>query len=114
MEDNEQEEIENEQDIEKDIIGVEESRAKISLLLADTTNPEMLSELAPDKVIQVAVLKSLAEEYNSTLLAKFIRDYLLLQVSRNRKGREEIIEVATGGVVEKKKKGFFSWLKGGN
>ena len=86
-----------------EVISQEEALAKISMILARTDNPEALSDLNPNEIIDMAILKTLAQkyemDYDSQLLKNFVQNYLVLQVSKRRKGRKEIIEVASSNKV---------------
>ena len=113
MED-EKEIIEGEEgnELDEEVLTHEEARAKASLRLAETKPPETLSELAPDKINFFNTMVNIADELDSDFLKKWTNKYLYLQVSRNRRGREEIIEVVTNTPTEKKRKGFFSFMRG--
>ena len=99
-------------ELDEEVLTHEEARAIASLRLAKTEPPETLSELAPEKINNFNTMVIMAEEMDSDFLKKWTKKYLYLQVSRNRRGREEIIEVVTGAPTEKKRKGFFSFLRG--
>ena len=76
-----------------DISTSEEALGKIMGLLADESKKFMITDLDPDEVIHLAGLLSVAEKYNITILRNFIYYLMLLRISKNRKGREEIIKL---------------------
>jgi len=76
-----------------DISTSEEALGKIMGLLADESKKFMITDLDPDEIIHLAGLLSVAEKYNITILRNFIYYLMLLRISKNRKGREEIIRL---------------------
>ncbi len=99
-----EEDKENETD---DVYSLDHARAKSALILVDKTNIEMISEIPSTEVKQIAILRSVfGRKFKSDIMNNFIDDYLLYQVSKNRQGRKEIINVATNQPTEKKRRGI--------
>jgi hypothetical protein len=92
----------------------DEAIAKISMILADSKEVDILSDLTSDEVALLSSLKTVAVHTENTLLSSFVNNFLRFRISRNRKGREEIIQVARarGGEEEKMRKGFRSMVLG--
>jgi hypothetical protein len=76
-----------------DISTSEEALGKIMALLADESKKFMITELEPDEIVYLAGLLAVAEKYNIKMLRDFIYYLMLLRISKNRKGREEIINL---------------------
>ena len=92
----------------------DEAIAKISMILADSKEVDILSDLTTDEVAMLSALKTVAVHTKNSLLLTFIENFLRFRISRNRKGREEIIQVARarGGDEERARKGFRSMILG--
>lgn len=78
-----------------EVTSPEEAQAKICMILAKTENPEILSDLNDMEVKILAGLMTVGDMTNNQILNKFIKNFLLLRISLDRKGREEIIRVGT-------------------
>lgn len=98
------------QDLLSDISTSEEALGKIMALLADETKRNMISDLAPDEVSTVAGLLAVADQYKIELLRKYLNYFMLLRISKNRKGRQEIIEL--GGARMQAQAGWRARLGG--
>ena len=79
---------------DENILTTDEAFAKIVVELANTKNPEVLSDLSDDEIKYIAALSVVAEKTKDDMLTSFINKFLLLRVSRNRKGRLELLKVA--------------------
>jgi len=91
----------------------DEARAKISMILAESKNAKILSDLTDKEITLLSALQTIADQTNNKLLSKFILNFLQMRISRNRKGREEIIRVArSSGEEEQMKKSFRSMILG--
>ena len=95
-----------EDDEQEDIISQEEALAKISMILAKTENPESLSDLPPDEIMDMTIIKTLGTRLESGLMLDMVKNYLLLRVSNKRQGRKEIIQVASSGKHDDEKRGM--------
>lgn len=99
---------------EDEVLSPEEAQARISLILAESKNIHFMTELKDEEVKLLAGLKSVAQMYGAEFLTKFIKNFLEMRISLNRKGRLEIKDVARGGVAgeEKMRKGLKSMILG--
>ncbi len=79
---------------ESEMLSPEEAQAKISVLLTEPKNLELMSEITPEERRRLAALKTVADHFKDDLLQKFIYNYLSLSVSLGRRGRGEVVEVA--------------------
>jgi hypothetical protein len=52
----------------------------------------MITEVTPDLVYPLALLMTIQKRYKSKLLDDFSSEFYQLQISRDRKGRAELIE----------------------
>lgn len=93
---------------DSEVMSAEEARAKISMILAESKRPELMSELNPLEEKMLAVLKTISIKRNSKMLETFINYFLLYRISLLRQGRKEILEVAKGidSEEQKVKRGF--------
>ena len=53
---------------------------------------KMITEVTPDLVYPLALLMTIQKRYKSKLLDDFSSEFYQLQISRDRKGRAELIE----------------------
>ena len=53
---------------------------------------KMITEVTPDLVYPLALLSTIQQRYRSKLLDDFSSQFYQLQISRDRKGRAELIE----------------------
>lgn len=103
---------------ESEVLSPDEAKAQIAMLLAKTKNPALLTELSDEEIKCLAVLKSIASKVSikdsNGLLDVFCDWFMMLRVSLNRKGREEVSRIArdVGDVEEKVKKGLKNWVLG--
>ena len=97
-----------------EILTPEEAQSKIALLLAETKEPKLMSELGAEEVKLVSALKTVADEVEAEMLKMFIDNFLQMRVSLKRQGRREILEVsrATTGTEERMRKGLRSVILG--
>lgn len=73
---------------------VDEALAKVAMLLAKTENPKVQSEVNETEIRHCAALFVVAEKMQDTMLTSFLQNFLLLRVSKSRKGRSELLEIA--------------------
>jgi len=64
----------------------------IKELLNLKTNVEAKTELNHEQIVEVCKLKHIAKKYKLTPLSDFIKDFMILSVSKDRKGRKEYIQ----------------------
>ena len=79
---------------ESEMLSPEEAQAKISMMLTEPKNLELMAEITKEEHIRLAALKTIAEKYNNQLLKDFVHNYLSLSVSLRRGGRAEVVEVS--------------------
>lgn len=73
----------------------EEALAKVSLILANTDKPKILSDIDIREVGYTSALSTVGEFLDIPMLNTFIhQNFLQLRVSKDRKGRNEILEIA--------------------
>lgn len=78
----------------------EEAFAKIALILAETKNPKLLTELDEYEIKLCAALFSVCEQLKlnnvggDEMLTSFLDNFLKLRVSHRRLGRKELLEIA--------------------
>lgn len=97
------------EDLESDIFGadndttnqVAEALSGLIKKLGEDTDQDFFTDLSSNEINHISVLSLRDDETTK----KFLRSYKDLQVSRRRKGRKELIEIAKaiGSVVEKEK-----------
>ena len=61
-------------------------------LLDVKKNIEAKTELSHEQIVEICKLKHIAKKYKLADLSLFIQDFMLLSVSKDRKGRKEFIE----------------------
>lgn len=91
---------ESEQEVIDDVSSSDEATAKIMALLANDDKFKVISELSDAEIHSFAALQSIAETYKSKLLQSYIKNVLLMKISRHRKGRTEVIEL---GIADRKR-----------
>ncbi len=73
--------------------GQEESQALIkSLFDSRKSQLKMITEITPDLVYPMALMTIIGKTYKSKILDMFISEIYQLQISKDRKGRAELIE----------------------
>jgi len=102
---------------ESEVFGTEESLAKISLELLDPKDDKLLtvSDITPIEGFGIPTMMSLGKIFNSDLSKEWIRNFLLLRISRLRSGRTEFVIILSGmrEYADLKKKGKISDLYSG-
>lgn len=80
-----------------DILAVQEEEHteldKILELLLDPENISHNSDLNNNEILAFSVLSTLASRHKLPVLQEFLKQNLLLRVSKNRKGREEWVKI---------------------
>lgn len=82
----------------KDLFGIEEALAKISLELLDPERKKLLTvtDVTPDEIFGMAVLMAFQKRFKSNMVKEWIENFLLLRVSRVRLGRREFVMMGSG------------------
>jgi hypothetical protein len=106
-------EIEGMQEGENEIITTDEAMAKITMELAKPSNIKAMSEVNWREVIIISALWSVANEMKDDLLKTFLTTYLELKISKERKGRGELIDMGKVGRQIEQEKGRLSRLFSG-
>lgn len=73
---------------------IDESLAQAINVLTETQKKKILSELEHREVFYVALLYTQSKEFDDDLLNDFLKQFLILRISKERKGRKEIVEIA--------------------
>jgi len=96
------------EEAEPTVFGVEEAIARIAL---EQMKPEgdklfTITDLMPEEIFGIALLNRYADVLGSETMRKWVRDFLLLRISRWRIGRKENLVTLTGirEIVEEKRK----------
>ena len=102
------------------IVSKEEAQAEAIKYLAKAHKDDtqrILSDLDEDEIYMLAYLDTLNQVLKTDVWDNFIKIYLQLKVSRNRKGRLELLKASQSVEEEKRRKGAMSrlasWLRGG-
>ena len=98
------------EEIGEEVLTSEEALAKVAMILARTDNPKLLSELNLYEISSVAVIQSVADETKNRILQEFIKNFLYFRVSSGRKGRKELMEIATA-IKQEPEKGMMKVRK---
>ena len=72
--------------------GEEQQQLIKSLFDSRKSQLKMITEITPDLVYPMAVMTVIASTYKSKILNMFISEIYQLQISKDRKGRAELIE----------------------
>jgi len=83
------------QETGEEVLTTEEALAKVAMLLADTKNPKLMSELSMHEISSIAVIDTIATQTNNKTLNDFVNNFLRYRVSNSRKGRKELMDIAT-------------------
>ena len=97
-----------------EVLTPEEAQSRIAFLLAQTKEPDLMSELGGEEIKLLSALQTIADETDADILDEFITNFLRMRVSLRRKGRTEIMEIARagGGTEERMRKGLKSMILG--
>ncbi len=78
--------------------GGEEASSIVNILFDNRKSRlKMISEVTPDLIYALSLLSLIADKYKSSVLSKFLSELLQFQISRDRKGRGELIEAVLAG-----------------
>lgn len=75
-------------------LSVDEALAKVAMLLANVKEPRVLSEVNEEEIKLCSALFVVANRMQDKMLADFLANFLLLRVSKKRKGRDELLQIA--------------------
>ena len=78
----------------EDGLSIDEALAKVAMLLAQVKDPRVLSEVSEEEIKLCASLYVVAEKMEDKMLASFLLNFLMLRVSKKRKGRDELLQIA--------------------
>ena len=80
-------------------MGTEEAIAKALQYTTEESKIEMFSDLSDEEIHDIALALTVAQEfkkiYKTDMFVNLIKNYLKLKVSRNRKGRDEVVNLIT-------------------
>jgi len=94
-----------ETEIKADLMGFDEALAhSIHSLTSSDKKIKLLSDLYIEEIPFISLLLTVARKEKLDNLNNFVKEFLRLRVSYNRKGRDEIVIVGIGGKKEEKKK----------
>ena len=85
---------------EDETLSQEEAFAKIALILGETKNPKLLTELDDYEIKLASALFAVSENVSmhdvaeEEMIKKFLENFLKLRVSHKRQGRRELLEIA--------------------
>lgn len=89
--------------IEEENLTSEEALARVSMILAKTDNPKLLTHLSHDEINLIAPLQTVADLRKIKYLQEFTKNFQLFRVSLERLGRREMLDIA-GGVKHEPEK----------
>lgn len=78
-----------------DNLSREEALAKVSLILAKTDNPKILSDISISEVSLLTALNTIGDMFDFASVSDFSNNFLLFRVSKERQGRKELLEIAS-------------------
>jgi hypothetical protein len=87
---------------------VDESLAQAITVLTEEDRRKLLSELEPREVFMLTMLQAQAHEFDDDLLQNICDNFLVHRISKERKGRKEIFEIAKANLMKSMGK---SWIK---
>jgi len=97
---------------ESEIMGTEEALARISMELIEPFEDKLktVSDVTNSEIFGMPTLLAFAEMFDSDVAKIWVRDFLLLRISRLRAGRTEFVVILSGirEFAEMKKKGKIS------
>jgi len=83
---------------ESTVFGTEEALAKISMELLSPTGDKLftVTDLTPEEIFQIAYMRRMADIFDSDMIREWLREFMLLRISRMRRGRQEFLLLGTG------------------
>ena len=73
---------------------VDEALAKVAMILASTKDTHTLSEIDEPEIKNLSSLMVVAHKMSDDMLKQFCTNFLRLRVSKSRKGRTEMLDIA--------------------
>lgn len=73
----------------------EEALARVSMILAKTENPKILSDFEPHEVGLITAISTVGEAFDFNIMNLLAKNFSLYRVSKLRQGRKEILEIAS-------------------
>jgi len=91
----------------------EDSMSKILNFMFNNEDLRTITDISPNKIIDITVLNSVATYFNNELISAFIDDILALSISKNRESRKELVRMQIGETyaldnVEEKRRGLLT------
>jgi hypothetical protein len=105
------EEALKESELLSDVATSEEALGKIMALLANEDKYKLITELGDGEISHFAGLLAIADTYDIQLLKNYLKNYLLLRISKKRQGRKEIIEMGVARMREQGQQGVMNRFK---
>jgi len=91
-----------------EVFGTEEALAKIAMEMLKPDGQKLftVSDVTPREIFGICYMLRYAEIFNSSIMKNWVKDFLLLRISRLRMGRREFLMMGTGmkEMVEEKRK----------
>ena len=98
----------------KEQITPEQATAIVMQFMGNMDKISMHTELTDDRIVNIMAIQSIGDQYGIDLLSKDIPNRLLpLLVSKDRKGRNEIIQLIKAWSSGKANQGILDRLRGG-
>jgi hypothetical protein len=83
---------------DSEVFGLDEALAKMSIELMKPEKDKLytLSDVTPEEIFGLSTILSYAEIFDSKLIKAWVKNFLLLRISRLRLGRKEHILLGSG------------------
>jgi len=83
---------------ESEVFGTEEALARISMELLNPQDQKLLTvtDVTPEEIFGLSTLMEYAKKFKSTIIKDWVRNFLLMRISRFRLGRREFLLLGTG------------------
>lgn len=83
-----------------DVSSTEEAQAKAIVQLTESPDPEVLTHLTDIEIKRLSSLSAVADLYGAEVVQTWIKKFIRLRISLQRKGRQEIVEIAKRPKIE--------------
>jgi hypothetical protein len=94
-----------------DVSTTEEAMGKIIALLANEDKYKLITDVEQNEISNIAGLLAIADTYDITLLKNYLKNYLLLRISKKRLGRKEIVEMGIAKMQSSSQAGLLNRVK---
>jgi len=94
-----------------DVSTTEEAMGKIIALLANEDKYKLITDVEQNEISNIAGLLAIADTYDITLLKNYLKNYLLLRISKKRLGRKEIVEMGIAKMQSASQAGLLNRVK---